>query len=210
MLSQEAGPSGVLATAAGLVLIGFAGWVLGITQGAANRGRRVGQSVAAAALLAALVVLSGIATAPAAISGLAESGAERFTAVRLAALRAEGRPVFVNMTAAWCVTCLVNERVAIGRDAVHRAFADRQVAYLKGDWTRQDPQITDFLRENGREGVPLYVYYPPHGAADGAAADTHRNHAAERAGTRLLFEPRCLCARLSFCRARSPRTYGKI
>ena len=163
VLSQEAGPSGVLAAAAGLVLIGFAGWVLGITQGAANRGRRVGQSVAAAALLAALVVLSGIATAPAAISGLAESGAERFTAVRLAALRAEGRPVFVNMTAAWCVTCLVNERVAIGRDAVHRAFADRQVAYLKGDWTRQDPQITEFLRENGREGVPLYVYYPRHG-----------------------------------------------
>jgi thiol:disulfide interchange protein DsbD len=46
---------------------------------------------------------------------------------------------------------------------VQRAFADRQVAYLKGDWTRQDPQITDYLRENGREGVPLYVYYPPHG-----------------------------------------------
>ena len=157
VLSQEAGPSGVLATAAGLVLIGFAGWVLGITQGAANRGRRVGQSVAAAALLAALAVLSGIATAPAAISGLAESGAERFTAARLAALRAEGRPVFVNMTAAWCVTCLVNERVAISRDAVHRAFADHHVAYLKGDWTRQDPQITDYLRENGREGVPLYV-----------------------------------------------------
>ena len=160
VLSQEAGPSGVLATAAGLVLIAFAGWVLGITQGAANRGRRVGQSVAAVAVLAALVVLSGIAATPAAVSGLAESGAEPFTAVRLAALRAEGRPVFVNMTAAWCVTCLVNERVAISSDAVHRAFADHHVTYLKGDWTRQDPQITEFLRENGREGVPLYVYYP--------------------------------------------------
>ena len=160
VLSQEAGPSGVLAASAGLVLIAFAGWVLGITRGAANRGRRVGQSIAAVAVLAALVVLSGIAAAPVAVSGLAESGAERFTAVRLASLRAEGRPVFVNMTAAWCVTCLVNERVAISRDAVHRAFADRHVAYLKGDWTRQDPQITEFLRENGREGVPLYVYYP--------------------------------------------------
>jgi thiol:disulfide interchange protein DsbD len=163
VLSQEAGSSGVLAAAVGLVLIAFAGWVLGITQGAANRGRRVGQSLAAAALLAALVVLSGIATAPTATSGLAESGAEPFSAVRLATLRAEGRPVFVNMTAAWCVTCLVNERVAIGRDAVHRAFADHEVTYLKGDWTRQDPQITEFLRENGREGVPLYVYYPRHG-----------------------------------------------
>ncbi len=71
--------------------------------------------------------------------------------------------MFVNMTAAWCVTCLVNERVAIRTDAVQRAFTDRHVTYLKGDWTRQDPQITAYLRENGREGVPLYVYYPPHG-----------------------------------------------
>jgi thiol:disulfide interchange protein DsbD len=93
----------------------------------------------------------------------AESGAEPYTATRLAALRAEGRPVFVNMTAAWCVTCLVNERVAIGSEAVRRAFAERHVTYLKGDWTRQDPEITDYLRENGRDGVPLYVYYPPHG-----------------------------------------------
>ena len=67
------------------------------------------------------------------------------------------------MTAAWCVTCLVNERVAISSDAVRQAFSERRVTYLKGDWTRQDPQITDFLRENGRDGVPLYVYYPPHG-----------------------------------------------
>ena len=93
----------------------------------------------------------------------AESGAEPFTAARLAALRAEGRPVFVNMTAAWCVTCLVNERVAISSDAVRHAFAEHHVAYLKGDWTRQDPEITDFLREHGRDGVPLYVYYPPRG-----------------------------------------------
>jgi DsbC/DsbD-like thiol-disulfide interchange protein/cytochrome c biogenesis protein CcdA len=163
VVSQEAGPSGVLATVAGLVLLGFAGWVLGITQGGAARGRRVGQSAAAAALLAALAVLSGIATTPGAASGVAESGAEPFSASRLAALRAEGRPVFVNMTAAWCVTCLVNERVAISSEAVRRAFADRRVAYLKGDWTRQDPEITEYLRRNGRDGVPLYVYYPPRG-----------------------------------------------
>ena len=149
--------------AAGLVLLGFAAWVLGITQGGTDRGRRVGQSAAAAALLAALAVLSGIAVAPAAPTSAAEAGAEPFSPARLAALRAEGRPVFVNMTAAWCVTCLVNERVAISSEAVRQAFAERRVTYLKGDWTRQDPEITDFLRENGRDGVPLYVYYPPHG-----------------------------------------------
>jgi thiol:disulfide interchange protein DsbD len=67
------------------------------------------------------------------------------------------------MTAAWCVTCLVNERVAISTTAVRQAFAASDVAYLKGDWTRQDPAITAFLQQNGRDGVPLYVFYPAGG-----------------------------------------------
>jgi DsbC/DsbD-like thiol-disulfide interchange protein/cytochrome c biogenesis protein CcdA len=164
VISQEAGPTGVLGTAAGLVLLGFAAWVLGVTQTGADRGRRIGQSAAAAALLIALAVLTGIATAPdSPVRGVVDSASEPFTPARLAALRAEGRPVFVNMTAAWCVTCLLNERIAIGTDPVRRAFADHRVVYLKGDWTRQDPAITDYLRENGRDGVPLYVYYPPRG-----------------------------------------------
>lgn len=163
VISQESGSSGVLATTAGLVLLGFAGWVLGIAQSASGRGRRIGQTAAAAALLAALTILSGIVPSADASSALLGPGAEPFSATRLASLRAEGRPVFVDMTAAWCVTCLVNERVAIDTNAVRQAFADRHVTYLKGDWTRQDPQITDYLRANGREGVPLYVYYPPHG-----------------------------------------------
>ena len=164
VVSQEAGPAGVLATATGFVLLGFAGWVLGLSQTASGRNRRFGQSAATVALLAALAVLSGIAVTQTGSAAEAASGSEVFSASRLAALRAEGRPVFVNMTAAWCVTCLVNERVAISSTPVRRAFADRHVAYLKGDWTRQDPDITAYLRQNGRDGVPLYVYYPPNGA----------------------------------------------
>jgi thiol:disulfide interchange protein DsbD len=164
VVSQEAGPAGVLATATGFVLLGFAGWVLGLSQTASGRNRRFGQSAATVAVLAALAVLSGIAVAQTGSAAEAESGSEVFSESRLAALRAEGRPVFVNMTAAWCVTCLVNERVAISSTPVRRAFADRHVAYLKGDWTRQDPDITAYLRQNGRDGVPLYVYYPPNGA----------------------------------------------
>jgi thiol:disulfide interchange protein len=57
----------------------------------------------------------------------------------------------------------LNERVALAGEAVREAFDARHVAYLKGDWTRQDPEITDFLRAHGREGVPLYLYYPPGG-----------------------------------------------
>ena len=115
------------------------------------------------ALLTALAVLSGIAVAPGtpAVASAIEN-VQTFTPARLAVLRREGRPVFVNMTAAWCVTCLVNERIAIGTPAVQQAFTAHHVAYLKGDWTRQDPEISAYLRANGRDGVPLYVYYPPH------------------------------------------------
>jgi thiol:disulfide interchange protein DsbD len=163
VVSQEAGPAGVLGTAAGFVLLGFAAWVLGVSQQASSRSRRFGQSAAVAAVLLAAAVLSGIAVAPGTPAAAATSeGAEVFSPARLATLRAEGRPVFVNMTAAWCVTCLVNERVAISSADVRHAFETRRVAYLKGDWTRQDPAISNFLREYGRDGVPLYVYYPPH------------------------------------------------
>ena len=159
--SQEAGPAGVLATAAGLVLVAFAAWVFGISQAAAAQPRRFGQAAAAVAVLAALAMLSSITTEP--LGAKADDSAEAFTPDRLASLRAQGRPVFVNMTAAWCVTCLVNERVALRAAAVEKAFAAEDVAYLRGDWTRQDPAITAFLRQNGRDGVPLYVFFPSGG-----------------------------------------------
>src|SRR5207244_11029029 len=84
---------------------------------------------------------------------------EPFTAHRLSALEAEGRPVFVNLTAAWCVTCLINERVALDSEAVRQAFAARGIVPLKGDWTSQNPEITRFLQRFGRSGVPLYLLY---------------------------------------------------
>jgi thiol:disulfide interchange protein len=161
VLSQEAGPSGVLGAVTGLVLIGFAGWVYGVTQTSPVQSRRFGQAMAAVAVLAAGAVLSGITAAP--VAAMTESSAEAYTPQRLAELRAAGKPVFVNMTAAWCVTCLVNERVAISTEAVRKAFAASGVTYLKGDWTRQDPRITAFLQQNGRDGVPLYVFFPAGG-----------------------------------------------
>ena len=153
VVSQEIGPSGVLAAACGCVLLGFAAWVAGLNR-----------PLAVLAAIGALGILVGVAALPMdRPDTAATAGSERFTAERLEELRAAGRPVFVNMTAAWCVTCLVNERVAIRTDAVRRAFEAGKVVYLKGDWTRQDPAITAFLREHGRDGVPLYVYFPPSG-----------------------------------------------
>ena len=93
-------------------------------------------------------------------SAAASDGSEPFSPERLAALRQAGRPVFIDMTAAWCVTCLVNERVALAPEAVRQAFAQHHVAYLKGDWTRQDPAITGFLHDHAHDGVPLYLLYP--------------------------------------------------
>ena len=90
-------------------------------------------------------------------------GWEPFSRERLAALRASGKPVFVNFTAAWCVTCLVNERVALDSGAVRQAFAERGIVPLKGDWTSQNPQITQFLQQFGRSGVPLYLLYSGRG-----------------------------------------------
>ena len=174
VVSQEAGADGVLATATGFVLLGFAAWSLGQARdGGYRRGGYFGAGVAVCLALAVLAGLGGVP--PAQISGPMGGpmgdqgrgaqgngrGAEGFSVERLAESRAEGRPVFVNLTAAWCVTCLVNARIAIGTDAVKEAFAARRVVYLKGDWTRQDPAIGAFLRVHGRDGVPLYLYYAP-------------------------------------------------
>ena len=158
-ISLQAGPFGVATTAGGLVLIGLAAWLVALDI--SNLGRRVAKSLAVLALAACVVLLVGIAQAPAsATTDVAESGSEPYSPERLAALRAEGRPVFVNMTAAWCLTCLVNERVVLGTSTVKQAFASGNIAYLKGDWTMQDPTISAFLHGQGHDGVPLYAFFP--------------------------------------------------
>jgi len=161
-------------------------WAVNLAQTGVGRVRRIAAGVAIAAGIAAIVVLPTIATAPpAAATAPVEGDAEAFSPTRLAALRAEGRPVFVNMTAAWCVTCLVNERVALAQPAVRKAFASAGITYLKGDWTRQDPAITAYLRSLGRDGVPLYVFYPAGGGSPVVLPQILTEHRvlAELAGT---------------------------
>jgi thiol:disulfide interchange protein DsbD len=90
---------------------------------------------------------------------------EPYSAARLAELRSQGRQVFVNFTADWCLTCKVNEAVALSQPQVKAAFAKTHTAYLLGDWTRRDDVIARTLAEHGRAGVPLYLLYRP-GAAE--------------------------------------------
>jgi len=73
--------------------------------------------------------------------------------------------VFINLTADWCITCLVNERVALSSDNVVQLMRNNNITYLKGDWTNSDPQITELLGRFNRSGVPLYLLYP-HGQGE--------------------------------------------
>ncbi|WP_191061220.1 thioredoxin family protein, partial [Geminicoccus harenae] len=88
------------------------------------------------------------------------AAAEPWSEARVTELRSQGRPVFVNLTAAWCITCKVNERVALETAATQEAFAAAGVATLVGDWTNGDPAVGALLQRHGREGVPLYLLYP--------------------------------------------------
>lgn len=153
------------ALGAGFIAIAFALWLLRRAQ-TASRTAHALRGVAALSLLAA-VALPVLAPRDAASDRVDEAKAlhQPWSPERLATARGEGRPVLVNMTADWCITCLANERVALSSAEFARTLNDRGVLYLKGDWTRQDAGITAYLESFGRSGVPLYVLYPPRGDA---------------------------------------------
>jgi thiol:disulfide interchange protein/DsbC/DsbD-like thiol-disulfide interchange protein len=165
VLSIESGSDGVMAAALAMVGVGFAAWLAGKTAFSSLPLRSI------APALGAIAVAVGLSMATTGQVGEASVGGEPlalkvepFTQARLNALNAEGRPVFVNLTAAWCITCKVNERVALKSDAVVQAFKSGGIVYLKGDWTRANPEISDILQHFGRAGVPLYLFYPGRGA----------------------------------------------
>ena len=170
VLTVQAGETALARILAAGVTLAFAAWLFGRWQKGRAAGRR---PVALAALAGAAGVLAlAAALAPGyrlAQPAAAETAAggklayEPWSAERLAAARAEGRPVFVNFTAAWCVSCQVNEKVALSTDKVAQAFAATNAVYLKGDWTRKDAVIEAELARHGRAGVPLYLVYGANG-----------------------------------------------
>ena len=74
------------------------------------------------------------------------------------------KAIFVNFTADWCITCKVNEAIALDQDNVKKLLREKDIVYLKADWTRKDPEIASILARYGRTGVPLYLLFPPVGA----------------------------------------------
>ena len=163
VLSFQVGMTGLLAALAALALIAFGAWAYGLSQGRSHISGRALQGMAATSVagVVALAIMIGL-NRPAetsALEAISKAGSEAFSQQKLNTLLASGEPVFVNMTAAWCITCLVNERTALSTGAVREAFASKRITYLKGDWTSRNPEITRLLEKFGRSGVPLYVLY---------------------------------------------------
>ena len=160
VLAQQVDPRGLLSALIGLVLVGFAAWAWEHGRATAPWTGRLAQVAAALALVAvAGLALSLPRDGAAPAAQAARDGIEPFTQARLDTLVNAGQPAFVDMTAAWCITCAVNEATSLNTRAVRAAMAERGVTYLKGDWTNQNPEITRLLEKHGRSGVPLYLLY---------------------------------------------------
>ena len=164
VLALQAGPLGVAIILAACIAVALSAWLWSTTRNLEGRRKAIGAVLALLVLLGGLYGVSLLRDAAAAPVASATKAGEPYTAARLAALRASGRPVFVDATAAWCITCLVNEDAVLSRPSVKGAFASKNVAYLVADWTSRNPEITQLLKDNGRPGVPLYLYYAPHAA----------------------------------------------
>ena len=159
LIGRQAGIGAMTTALAAALLMGLALWWFGVQQ----RGGKRGIPALALASASLPLIALGVVAAPVSASTAVTPdtlGSQPFAESRLAALRGEGRHVFVYFTADWCLTCKVNEATTLDTPGVAKAFANGGVAVLRGDWTRQDPAITRFLKAHGRAGVPLYLWYP--------------------------------------------------
>ncbi|WP_158548726.1 protein-disulfide reductase DsbD family protein [Parvularcula marina] len=166
VLSMQAGPSGILKLGLAMLAASFGAWIFGRVQ----RGQSglVGRIAAAAMLILAVIPLSRITTAEAGTSSLSSLGVVEtavWSEATLAEYRAAGTPVFVDFTAAWCITCQVNKQTVLNTSRVKQAFIENNVVYMVADWTNRDDEITAALEALGRAGVPVYLYYAPNAEA---------------------------------------------
>ena len=160
VLGTQTGNDGITKLLAALIAIAFAAWAYGRWQVKKPR----------LAMVLAVVGL-GVGIALAWPSGETqgspqtklEEGWIAFSPAKITELRGQGKPVFVDFTATWCITCQVNKRVALNQADVTKRFQELGIVRMKADWTVKDPVITAALAEFGRNGVPLYVYYPAKG-----------------------------------------------
>lgn len=163
VLGRQVGADGLAAVLTGLVGLAFVLWLGGRRSRSATMAS-IRHATVALGLVAAVAALGAGIRLQQSPETVDNAWWEDYSAERLAELREDPeRAVLVNMTADWCITCKVNEGVALSTDAVREALEANDVVYMKGDWTRRSDAITAYLSEFGRNGVPLYVLYPHDG-----------------------------------------------
>ncbi len=160
VLGRQVGVEAMTLALVAALLAALVLWIAGTRQRAGH-----GFGAVAAAALALVLVGTAMLVPRERVAAAAPLGTEPFTEARLAALQAEGRPVFAYFTADWCLTCKVNEKTAIETQAATDAFRNGKVAVLVGDWTDGDPTLGRFIERHNRAGVPLYLWYPAGGGA---------------------------------------------
>ena len=160
VLSSQVDMQSVFAVLLGALLIALGLWLLEKTQNSASILRRV-TLIFSLGLMIFSIWLLPITSDNNSPSLKNEENA--FSVQKLNSLRSEQKMVFLNFTADWCITCKVNEAIALNQDKVKKVLDEKNIIYLKADWTRKDPEIASMLASYGRTGVPLYLLFPSQG-----------------------------------------------
>ena len=170
VLGLQVGVDGMTAVASAGLMVALAVWLLQKSAGHSGAKTLVGRVAGVVLIIGGLSFLWTPMLVPGngagGDTGIDMTGEdymaefEPFASARIDELRAQGKPVLLNMTAAWCITCLANERTTLSTQRVQQALVDNGVTYMKGDWTNQDPEITKVLDAFNRPSVPLYILYP--------------------------------------------------
>ncbi len=160
VLSSQVDMQSVFAVLLGALLIALGLWLMEKTQNSASILRRL-TLIFSLGLMIFSIWLLPIASDNNSPSLKNEENA--FSVQKLNSLRSEQKMVFLNFTADWCITCKVNEAIALNQDKVKKVLDEKNIIYLKADWTRKDPEIASMLASYGRTGVPLYLLFPSQG-----------------------------------------------
>ncbi len=167
VLAQQSNEASIFYLLVSLTLIGFVFWS---RKSASGKGilKYISRAVNIIALI--FIITIPFLLTPKTPVEKSQAHSEEFSLSKLDEALQGDQAIFTNMTAAWCITCKVNERIALKTDAVQSAFDKHNITFMVGDWTNKEPEITEYLTSFGRSGVPLYVFYPPRNIETGERA----------------------------------------
>jgi thiol:disulfide interchange protein DsbD len=160
VLSSQVDMQSVFAVLLGALLIALGLWLLEKTQNSASILRRLTLIFSLGLMIFSIWLLPITSDNN---SPNLKNEENAFSVQKLNSLRSEQKMVFLNFTADWCITCKVNEAIALNQDKVKKVLDEKNIIYLKADWTRKDPEIASMLASYGRTGVPLYLLFPSQG-----------------------------------------------